>query len=49
VIVGYRSTSGVRWGEMGAMAVILMVPVIVFGMAIQKQYIRGLTAGAVKE
>jgi multiple sugar transport system permease protein len=48
VIVGYMSTSGMRWGEMAAISVILMIPPIIFGVAIQKYYIRGLTAGSVK-
>jgi multiple sugar transport system permease protein len=48
VIVSYMSTSGMRWGEMAAISVILMIPPIIFGIAIQKYYIRGLTAGSVK-
>ena len=36
-------------GEMAALSVILMVPAIVFGVTIQKYYIQGLTAGAIKE
>lgn len=48
VIVGYMSTSGARWGEMAAMAVILMIPAFLFGLSIQRYYMQGLTAGAVK-
>jgi len=49
VMSGFLSTSGARWGEMAALSVILMVPAIVFGVTIQKYYIQGLTAGAIKE
>lgn len=48
VISGYMSTSGTNWGEMAAVAALLMLPPAIFGIAIQKSYIRGLTAGAVK-
>ena len=47
VISGFMSTSGMRWGEMAAVATFLIIPPAVFGIAIQKNYIRGLTAGAV--
>jgi ABC-type glycerol-3-phosphate transport system permease component len=42
------SSSGARWGEMAAMAVLLMLPAIIFGISIQRYYMQGLTAGAVK-
>jgi len=48
VITGFMSTSGMRWGEMAAVATLLMIPPVVFGMSIQKSYIRGLTAGSIK-
>jgi multiple sugar transport system permease protein len=48
VIVSYMSSSGARWGEMAAMAVLLMLPAIIFGISIQRYYMQGLTAGAVK-
>jgi len=48
VIIGYVSTSGMRWGEMAAIATILMIPPIVFGVGVQEYYVRGLTAGSVK-
>ncbi|MBC5711384.1 carbohydrate ABC transporter permease [Hungatella sp. L12] len=48
IITGFMSTSGMRWGEMAAVAALLVVLPIIFGICIQKYYIRGLTAGAVK-
>jgi ABC-type glycerol-3-phosphate transport system permease component len=48
VISGFLSTSGMRWGEMAAVASLLIIPPAVFGICIQKSYIRGLTAGSIK-
>src|SRR6218665_2814851 len=48
VIVGYMSTSGARWGEMAAMSVLLILPALIFGLSLQRYYMQGLTAGAVK-
>jgi multiple sugar transport system permease protein len=48
VIMNYLSTSGMRWGEMAAVAMVLIIPPAIFGICIQKSYIRGLTAGSVK-
>lgn len=48
VIIGYMSTSGMRWGEMAAIALILLIPPVIFGVSIQNYYVRGLTAGSVK-
>lgn len=48
VIVSFMSTTGIEWGKMASMATILMLPIIVFGLSVQKYYIAGLTAGAIK-
>jgi multiple sugar transport system permease protein len=48
VISGFLSTSGMRWGEMAAVASLLIIPPAIFGICIQKSYIRGLTAGSIK-
>jgi ABC-type glycerol-3-phosphate transport system permease component len=39
----------VRWGEIMATSVLISVPVIVMFISIQKYFVAGLTAGAVKE
>ncbi len=44
----FLSVSGTKWGEMAATGVLASLPVIVFGIAVQKYMIRGLTFGAVK-
>lgn len=43
--VGYQQ---VRWGELSAASIVLLVPVLLFVLVFQKQLIRGLTMGAVK-
>lgn len=44
----FLSISGVVWGEMSAVGVITILPVLVFAMIVQKYMIRGLTFGGVK-
>ena len=44
----FLSVSGTKWGEMAATGVLSSLPAIVFGIAVQKYMIRGLTFGAVK-
>lgn len=44
----FLSVSGTKWGEMAATGVLSSLPVILFGVAVQKYMIRGLTFGAVK-
>ena len=43
----FLSVSGTKWGEMAATGVLSSLPVIIFGIAVQKYMIRGLTFGAV--
>ncbi len=45
----FMSVNGVMWGEMAAVGLLAATPVIVFAMIVQKNMIRGLTFGAVKE
>lgn len=44
----FLSISGVVWGEMSAVGVITILPVLLFAMVVQKYMIRGLTFGGVK-
>ena len=44
-----RVEEGVLWGQLGAVASIMTIPVVIFTFAVQKHIIKGLTAGAVKE
>ncbi len=48
VITRYMGYEGYEWGKISAAAIVIMLPVIVFGFLIQRYMITGLTAGAVK-
>jgi multiple sugar transport system permease protein len=47
-IGGFITDKAILWGRLYASAAIIMVPVLIFGLAVQKQMARGLTGGAVK-
>ncbi len=40
--------SGIAWGQMAAASALVTLPLLIFAMLIQKQFIRGLTFGAIK-
>jgi multiple sugar transport system permease protein len=42
------SGSGQEYGRQAALAMILIVPPVLFGLAIQRYLVRGLTFGAIK-
>lgn len=44
----FLSITGVVWGEMSAVGIITIIPVLIFAMVVQKYMIRGLTFGGVK-
>lgn len=45
----FLSVSGLMWGQMCAAGTLIMLPILIFVFLAQKQLIRGLTMGAVKE
>jgi len=47
-IGGFITDKAVLWGRLYASSAIIMLPVLVFGLAVQKQLAHGLTGGAVK-
>nr|WP_285854317.1 carbohydrate ABC transporter permease [Paenibacillus elgii] len=47
-ITGFITFEGVRWGEMAAGGMMIVLPVLIFGLAIQKYLVQGLTVGSVK-
>jgi len=47
-ITTFMTYSGIEWGPISAAGVIIMVPMIVFGLMVQRNLVRGLTMGAVK-
>ena len=49
MVTGFiQQTRGIVWGEMSAASTIILIPVIVFTLIVQKHLVRGLTFGAVK-
>jgi multiple sugar transport system permease protein len=49
VVAGFITDKGMDWGPMSASALIIIIPVVVIVMLLQKNFVRGLTMGAVKE
>jgi multiple sugar transport system permease protein len=47
-IFGFIGAVSVDWGGSSASATIVMIPMIVLGLLVQKYLTRGLTLGAVK-
>ena len=47
-IVNFMNYEGWEWGKIGAAATMIMLPVVVFALAVRRYLIRGLTAGALK-
>ena len=45
---GFIGAEVFEWGEMLAMNTLMMIPVVIFFIILQKSFIQGLTAGAVK-
>ncbi|MEO1020554.1 MAG: carbohydrate ABC transporter permease [Pseudomonadota bacterium] len=47
-IYGFIGYQQIRWGELSASAMLMLIPVLIFVLLFQRQLIRGLTFGAVK-
>jgi multiple sugar transport system permease protein len=47
-ITAFMTYQGVEWGPISAAGVVVMVPMIVFGLMVHKNMVRGMTLGAVK-
>jgi multiple sugar transport system permease protein len=47
-VIGFRNEYGVQWGSIGAAALMISTPVVVFAVAMQRYLVRGLTMGSVK-
>ncbi|UCH27162.1 MAG: carbohydrate ABC transporter permease [Trueperaceae bacterium] len=47
-VASYITDQGVQWGEMSALGVIMIVPMVLFALSVQRYLIRGITLGAVK-
>lgn len=48
-VMGYVTVREVAWSNMAAAGIIIAIPVLIFTIIVQKNIVRGLTAGAVKE
>jgi multiple sugar transport system permease protein len=48
IVNSFISVLGVLWGEMAAVGVVAILPIIVFTMLVQKHLVKGLTMGAIK-
>ncbi len=49
VVASFITDRALQWGPMCALAFIAIIPVLVFILLVQKNFVRGLTFGAVKE
>jgi multiple sugar transport system permease protein len=47
-IISFMAYEGTEWGKISAAAVLIMLPVVLFGFMIRRYLISGLTAGAIK-
>ncbi|MBI3707019.1 MAG: carbohydrate ABC transporter permease [Proteobacteria bacterium] len=47
-ILGFRTEYGTQWGAIGAAALLISTPVIVFAIVMQKYLVRGLTMGSIR-
>jgi len=47
-IPGLVTPHGTLWGQVAAVAIVATLPIIIFGMIVQRHLVRGLTFGAVK-
>jgi ABC-type glycerol-3-phosphate transport system permease component len=47
-VMAFRTQFGVEWGEMGAAALVIVTPVLIFALLMQRYLVRGMTMGAVK-
>jgi multiple sugar transport system permease protein len=48
VLSAFRQDRGVLWGQMSAVIVVALLPIIIMTIMLQKQMIKGLAAGALK-
>jgi multiple sugar transport system permease protein len=48
VIPSLMNQRGVEWGEIAAIASVVILPILLLVFAVQKHIVRGLTMGAVK-
>lgn len=47
-VTGFIRETGIMWGHMAAAGVVIMMPMVLFSLAVQRYMVRGLTMGAIK-
>jgi multiple sugar transport system permease protein len=47
-VLTYVTSEGIKWGELAAAAILIVLPVLILALSIQKYIVSGLTMGAVK-
>jgi multiple sugar transport system permease protein len=47
-VTGFIRETGIMWGHMAAAGVVIMAPMVLFSLAVQRYLVRGLTMGAIK-
>jgi multiple sugar transport system permease protein len=48
-VASFITDKGILWGPMSAMSVVIVAPIMLFALFVQRYLVRGLTLGAVKE
>jgi len=48
-VAGFMTDKGVLWGPMMAMSTLLVLPMVIFALVLQKYLVKGMMLGAVKE
>ncbi|MDD3269686.1 MAG: carbohydrate ABC transporter permease [Syntrophomonadaceae bacterium] len=48
-VTAFMADKTINWGEIAAMGVVMIIPVAIFTLTVQKYLVKGLTMGAVKE
>lgn len=47
-VMSYITSEGIKWGELAAASVLIVLPVLILTISIQRYIVSGLTAGSVK-
>lgn len=47
-VASFVTDKGILWGQMSAMSIVMIVPMLLFALFVQRYLIRGITLGAVK-
>lgn len=47
-VAGFVTDKGVLWGPMSAMSVVILIPMVIFALTVQRYLVKGLMLGAVK-